>query len=416
MLLELVGQIELSTEIARWLGEEISDQPVDIDYRLALGLDNGWRTLLKLSASGGRDYLWRSKRGVPHEASLKRDTMGTYAVFSPILAPSLPGAGSSGYVDLALGGVVAGALAGSEWITSQLVTICGAELVVASPAAGPPEGILFFDVETELNVNAKVGGGTSLLKTRRALKVRQRAVGLRLDFGPDGGAPQLKPVFDPLQGFNLDLSDPGTFDVPPPLGEFLQPDAARMARDNPLVFEVDLITKTDLGIVTIDRASVRVPLDGGLPTLTGLGAHLDMGPVQGGGYIRLLESGIDGGFDANLAAVGVRVGARLQIETKDPVPPHAELMQLLVALNVEWPIPIPLANSGLGLFGFLGLLGVNRRRKQEQNRTALDWLKAAPEGDPAKGAWRDRAGRLHSGLARSSALSKAASSSMPRAC
>ncbi|RWP30700.1 hypothetical protein [Mesorhizobium sp.] len=392
MLLELTGQIALSDEIRRFLGESIEASPGDIDYRLALALDDGWKASLQLASSGGADYLWRSQRGQPHAPSTARDTLGAYAVFAPIFAPSLPGAGSSGYVDLALGGVVAGSLVGSEWITSQQVTVFGAELIVASPAAGPPEGIFLFDVETELNVNAKIGAGTSLLKTKRALKVRQRAVGLRLDFGPDGSSPQLKPVFDPLQGFNLDLSDPGTFDVPPPLGEFLQPDSARMARDNPLVFEVDLVTKADLGVVTIDRASVRVPLDGRPPTLTGLGAHLDMGLVKGSGYIRLLPSGIDGGFDANLAALGVRVGARLQIESQD------DLVSLLVGLNVEWPIPIPLANSGLGLFGFLGLLGVNRRRKQEPNQNALDWLKAAPEGDPARGAWEGSRGAFALGL------------------
>ncbi|WP_296713362.1 hypothetical protein [Rhodoblastus sp.] len=376
MLLELAGKIELSAEIARWLGADIGDAPSDLDYKLALALDADWTASLKLRASGGQDFLWRSQRGQPHVPSPARDAMGAYAVFAPLLAPSLPGAGSSGYADLALSGGLAAGLAGAGFVTTQQLTILGAELVVRPVAAGGREGVVFFDVESELNLNAGLGG-VSLLKSRRAIKVRQKAVGLKLAFGGDGGAPQLHPVFDPLQGFALDLSDPGTFDVPAPLGEFLQPDAARMSRDNPLLFEVDLVTKIDLGVVTIDRASVRVPLEGGgPPTLTGLGARLNLGMIDGSGHIRLLKDGVDGGFDVSLAPpLGLRVAAGLRIES------HDDLLQLLVTLAVQWPIPIPLANSGLGLFGFLGLLAINSRRDQPDGVTALDWLHNA-HGDP----------------------------------
>jgi hypothetical protein len=386
VLLELAGKIELSAEIARWLGADIGDAPSDLDYKLALALDADGTASLKLSASGGQDFLWRSQRGEPHVQSPARDAMGAYSVFAPLLAGSPPAAGSSGYADLALGGGLAAGLAAAGFVTTQRLTILGADLVVRPVAAGV-EGFLFFDVETELNLDAGLGG-VSLLKSRRAIKVRQKAVGLKLAFGADGGAPRLQPVFDPLQGFALDLSDPGTFDVPDPLGEFLQPDAARMSRDNPLLFEVDLITKIDLGVVTIDRASVRVPLEGGgLPTLTGLGARLNLGMIDGSGHIRLLEHGVDGGFDVSLAPpLGLRVAARLRIEADDG------LLQLLVALDVEWPIPIPLANSGLGLFGFLGLLAINSRRDQPDGKTALDWLRDA-HGDPANGAWTGEGAR-----------------------
>lgn len=391
VLLELIGQVELSQEIGRWLGDAIEEAPGDIDYRLALALDSGWQASLALTPGGGRAHLWRSKRGVPHEASLARDTLGAYAVFTPLLAPALPAAGSNGFVDLGLGIGAAAGVAASKTITSQLVTIVGAGMVVAANGAGAPEGVLFFDVETELDLDVHFPGAGSLVKTRRALKVRQKALGLKLDFGPDGGAPALKPVFDTLRGFSLDLADPGTFDVAPPFDQFLQPDAARMARDNPLLFEVDLVTKVDLGVVTIDRMGVRLPLDGGAPSLTALGAHLDLGMLQGGGHLRLLENGFDGGFDVSLAPpVGVRVAASLQLEANDPV-------SLLVALDAEWPIPIPLAASGVGIYGFLGLLAVNRRRKQDPGQAALDWYVAA-NGDPAKGAWEAARGGFALGV------------------
>ncbi len=394
-LFELTGRIELSAEIGRHLGASIEEGPGDVTYRLALALDGGWTTSLKLSSSGGRNYLWRSKRGLPHERERFRDTLGAYSVFAPLLAPELSGVGSSGYVDLGLSAAAAAGIAENRWITAQLVTVMGAELNVTSLDGVATESVLLLDVETELSLDAHVGGST-LIRTLKPLKVRQKAVGIKLDFGPDGNAPRVSPVFDPLQGFSLDLSDPGTFEIPGPLGEFLQPDAVRVARDNPLVFEVDLITKVDLGIVTIDQASIRVPLDNREPTLTELGAHLDMGVVVGDGHIRILKSGLSAGFDASLAALGVRVGADLQIETEHPVT-HEKLISVLIGIDAEWPIPVPLANSGVGLFGILGLLATNRRRQQPRNQTALDWYVEAG-GSPRNGSWEVARGDFALGL------------------
>src|SRR5262249_55425271 len=154
-----------------------------------------------------------------------------------------------GYVTL--GSLAAAELAGSQWIKTQSVTLFGVSLVIHKPAAGTAQGFLFGEVETEFNLDVHVGG-VPIIATRRTLKVRQKALGLRLEFG-GGDPPDLRPVYDPAQGFSLDLSDPGTFEIPGVLGDILQPDRARMARENPLFFEIDLITKADLGVVTIDR-------------------------------------------------------------------------------------------------------------------------------------------------------------------
>jgi len=111
MLLKLAGKIELSAEITRQLGSDIGDGSTDLDYVLTLALETEWAASLKLRGSGGEGFLWRSQRGQPHVQSLARDTMGAYAVFAPLLAGSLPGAGSSGYVNLALGAGLAAGLA-----------------------------------------------------------------------------------------------------------------------------------------------------------------------------------------------------------------------------------------------------------------------------------------------------------------
>lgn len=376
-LLELTGQIALKEEVEQRLAAQLPDGPAAIDYRLQLDLDTSWKASLRLTAAGG-GVLWRTQRTNPDQRDLVRDTLGAYAVFAPLLVTTLPGSRSSGFVDLALASGAAAGLAGSRWTSTRSLTLFGGELVVRQAADGTA-GFLFFDIETELDLNIEVVG-TRLLSTRRPLKVRQKSIGFSLNFG---GGTDLKPVFDPSQGFSLDLSDPGTFDIPGPLGDILQPDKARVARQNPVTFEVDLISKVDLGIVTIDSASVRVPLDSpAIPTLTGLGARLDAGLVQGGGYLKILPDGIAGGFDASIGnPLGIRANASLRLGKAHDDSTGEDLTSVLAAFGVEWPVPIPLANSGLGLFGFLGLFGMHVMRRDPPGGS-LQWLVNAG-GDPA---------------------------------
>lgn len=388
VLAEVLGGVALSAEVTAFLGTPLDEGPDTIRYRLSLALADGWspadqdawRAALELTAAGGGGFLWRSVRGEPHERNLPRDTLGAYAVFTPLLQPALPGAGSSGYADLATSAALAGALAGSAWITTQQVTLHGGQLVAAKTALGETEGLLFFDLETEFSIDVHVGGA-SLVKSRNPFRVRQKAIGLRLTFG--GGSPELKPVFDPMQGFNLDLSDPGSFDIPAPLGNFLQPDKPRMARENPLTLEIDLQPKADLGIVTIDRASVRVPLDGGgVPTLTALGAQVNVGLLQGSGSLELLPNGFKGKFDASFGTpLDIRAAAVLELEDAADGPVSVRL-----GFDVDWPVPIPLGSSGIGLFGILGVLAARRRRDVSPGKTALDWYVEA-DGNPISGKW-----------------------------
>ncbi|AIQ11505.1 hypothetical protein [Paenibacillus durus] len=392
-LLELTGQIDLQGELKALVG--LPEEPSElIDYVLSLMLDGGWKASLSLKANGNRNYLWRTQRPVPNpdEHDLPRDTLGAYAVFSPLLIPNLPGAGSSGYIDLGISAGAASAIAASQSVSTQSVTLYGGQLVIRQPVGAPPEAFLFFDLETELHFKMKVGA-MKLLATRRPLKVRQRAIGLRLDFGPGGAPPQFKPVFDPAQGFSLDLSDPGLFEVPAPLGDIVQPEGARMARENPLNFEIDLVLKADLGVVTVDRASVRIPIDSSaLPTLTALGAHINVpGALSGSGYLKLLPNGgFTGCLDAAVAPpFGVRVASGLSIENARDITSNEKLTSVMVKLGVELPVPIPLANSGLGLFGLLGMFGMHFKRNQLPSQTALNWFVDSAQGDATNiNAWK----------------------------
>ena len=75
-----------------------------------------------------------------------------------------------------------------------------------------------------------------------------------------------------------------------------------------------------------------------------------------------------------------------------------ELDAVLVTLALELPVPIPLANSGLGIFGFLGLLGVHHERDQAPRQTALEWFRGAGGDATRVEAWKASAHRWAIGL------------------
>ena len=292
--LSLSGQIALRDAVEAKLGGALDGPHAadDLDYTLSLSLDGKqWRASLALSAPDGDTYLWHTQRTSPAGSDPLRDTLGAYLVFAPLLAPDLPAAGASGYSELALGAGAAATLTASGLAKTQAVTLYGGELVIQQEADGTAHAFLFFDVETELTVST-FPENAPLLRTRTPIKVRHQAIGIALDFS-DG---QIRPVFDRARGFGLDLSDPGLFELPAPLGNIVQPQGARMARDNPLNFEVDLVLKADLGVITVDRATVRIPIDTAAPpTLTALGASLDVpGALSGHGYLQITPSGFAG--------------------------------------------------------------------------------------------------------------------------
>ncbi len=69
-----------------------------------------------------------------------------------------------------------------------------------------------------------------------------------------------------------------------------------------------------------------------------------------------------------------------------------EAVGVKLDFDVGLPVPIPLANSGLGLYGFLGLLGVNFARDTRPSESALEWL-VRVDGDATKPTgWAAREG------------------------
>ena len=144
----------------------------------------------------------------------------------------------------------------------------------------------------------------------------------------------------------------------------------------------------------VDTVRVRLRLDAPeVPQLTKLGATLDVpGTLHGTGYVEITPHGFKGAFDLTVVPVNVRGSAALAVETVNGI------TGVLVGIEVEFPVPIPLGNSGLGIFGFLGGVGVNYARKEPVGvpAPALDWLEG--QFAPARNSvmhpdgWEHRAG------------------------
>jgi hypothetical protein len=348
------------------------------------------------------------------DQDLGRNLLGMTTIFTPLLAglsPDNPSNGSLVAVRVTAGVVAtATALAELDFFNVERVILFGGEGAFRRIGERWEMSVL-FDVETAVSVDLSFGGGSSgggftLLRVPRdrPLAVRYKAIGLSFGQPPGGGGEfQFRPVFDQSKGYTIDVSGPGAIEVAGPLGQILQVLGARIARTNPLNFEIDLGLAVDLGVVTIERARVRMPLDPvGPPELTGFGAGLNVpGVLEGSGYLlmRPVEGGteIKGGIDVRLVPVKLRIAGQLAISPISASDGRPAATGVAVSLEIELPVAIPLANSGFGIYGFLGMFAMHYERNEDgiSSRTpALTWLKERAGGNPTNlDAWKPALGK-----------------------
>lgn len=388
-----------------------SQNPADgiVDFRVLVQIDDAAGTVTVIGSLGAdpadRDGLVMTGAlpGQPLAPTNRgRNVLGLFSVFTPVLAAVAPVNPLEGDVaQLALtGAVIALPFTLSElgWLNVERVILYGGELTVRNRTSGP-EGTLLFDVETGVSANIEIGGFPLLqIDRQHPLLVRYKAIGLRMGYTPPETRFQLRPMFDASKGYTIDVSSPGTIRVPDPLGQILQVLGARVARTNPMIFEIDLGFAIDLGVVSIDRARVRIPLDPvGPPELTALAASVDIpGALRGSGYMEINSNPfeIKGQIDLTLVPVNVRIAAGIGIANIAPAD-GGPATAVIIVLEVQFPVAIPLANSGLGIYGFLGLFAMHYARNEDSipagnTAPALAWLRATG-GNPANLAfWKPR--------------------------
>lgn len=155
---------------------------------------------------------------------------------------------------------------------------------------------------------------------------------------------------------SLEIEDPGGWKVTGP-GSLFDVLGTRSGRGS-MWLEVDLRFKLDLGPVKVSGVTVRGTLDneGKLKgSLRGLEASIALAPmIDGEGIVRLTQTGFFAALAARIQPLG-GIGARADVETA------GDMVKL--ALGVDLPGPIPLANTGLGIYGIGGVFAANGKPK-----------------------------------------------------
>ncbi|MBS1813314.1 MAG: hypothetical protein JSS87_00395 [Acidobacteria bacterium] len=391
-------------DIPQWKGSG-SQNPADgiVDARVMVQIDDATDTTT-VDVSFGADPA--DKDGLMHmgwlppnavtDGGYGQDFLGLGIAFMPLVADIAASvAKDGGLAELAVtGGAIGviGVIAGLPWFRTEHIIWYGGEVGVQVRPDGTKVAIL-FDLEVGLSAEISLAGIQIVTIPRESpLLIRYKALGIVIGHpaGEPGG--QFRPVFDASKGYSIDVSKPGAIQVHSPFDKILKILGARLAHNNPFMMEVDLGFAIDLGVVSIDRARVRMHLSPPAPPeLTAFGASVDIpGALSGSGFLEMNNGPtgfeIKGGLDLTITPVCVRVAATFAIAqiTSGPGSPATGVQ---VSLEVDFPVAIPLACSGLGIYGLLGLFAVNYARDESivtdttTTAPALAWLKATG-GEP----------------------------------
>lgn len=376
-----------------------------LDYRLTISYDTATRRLTELLALGfdqqGRDGWVNIDRFNPRTLA---NTIGSLLIFAPLLNAGIDSAVNAEGDEAIANAVIAGAevaIATTLGLTGMLefrgLTLFGIELSATEllPDDEAEENARFgnlaalFDYAVDFVVNINLGvltiksavdQGSFPIPTR----IRYRGFGFRLDFQDPH---TYQAVFDTSKGFDLGLAEPGALVVGGPLGPLLRVDSVKVARQNPLMLEMDLGLNANLGVVTVESVRVRIPIDRpDPPTIIPTGIAVNVpGALVGSGYLDIRDSGFTGAIDITLVALKLRIQASVGLQNLEQG--DRRLTALFLGFGVEFPAPIPLANSGLGIYGLLGLFGMHYKRDEEPPVNAnlpiaLDWFYNKAKGEP----------------------------------
>lgn len=338
---------------------------------------------------------WLPGETIPASKDFGLTLFGSYLSFWPLLVDAAEG-GRGDVVDAVLAGTALagpGVVALLPWFQVERVIVFGVEYL-ERVRGEDYEANLLFDVGIDWSANLL---DLVIIEPEHPLSVRYKAIGLRLGTRADDGTEQfsLRPVFDSARGYTIDVASGGALKIADPLGQILRVLGARLSRTNPMTFEIDIGLGVDLGVVSVDRASLRVYLDEPRgPELTALAASVDIpGALVGSGYVQIGSttdaqghqiSTIGGQIDLTLRPINLRVAATVEIATI-PASAGGPATGVYVGLNVVLPVGIPLGSSGLGIFGFRGIFGMHYERNPTIGAgtgvPALEWLDAA-DGKP----------------------------------
>jgi hypothetical protein len=425
-LLELYGKIDFETALEKNVRtgiEESSDttgsdgsldlahgnaHDGEIDFKLGYqydkAIDETTVTFLLHSDERDTDGLLHMDNNANRDDRLK-NIFGALLLFAPIINEAASSAGNNSddagaWVALGASLAVPIAIGSLNVFRTRKIILYGGEAKAkfVTPKPGDPLrsfdfGLVFdYEVQFDIIIEAlgiganRLPGATTPLPP--PLRARYKAVGFNIhyaDLPAAGDTPAYKgldytPVFDSSKGYDLDLSDPSLFSLPNPLGALFSIVAARLARFNPVTLEVDFAIKVDLGVITVDRFKLKIPLSPtGAPQIIPSGVRVNIpGVLIGNGFVEIIDrdididpptidasgvehhtmhaKGIEGGLDLTLVALKVRVSANIGIGTLHDPATNRDAVSVFVGLRVEFPTPIILFQTGTRHLWIHGLI------------------------------------------------------------
>lgn len=265
------------------------------------------------------------------------------------------------------------------------------------------EAAVDYSVKYNLNVDLNDLGLPFALVTDPAhpIEISFRNVGMRVNFDPF-----FEFFYNPDDGFQLDVNDPGVFRLGDGLGRLLNVDRFRAGAGSPLWFEVELSLNLESGIFAIDKLRIRVSLevdellaqtDGPITlgqssiqdfdlsfSLNKLGVSANLpGILEGSGEFGFSQDSIEGALDIEIVPLDLRLAASLAVFDQ------ADFRALYADLGIQFTPGLPLFSTGLAIYGFFGLVGSNMARR---NPDPLPWFTANPVGVTGLAKWRPQRG------------------------
>ncbi len=249
----------------------------------------------------------------------------------------------------------AGAALSSLFEPKSQFVLHGAEIEATGhglPVGGPISLNLDYSVAVRVTALGVPGGPSVSMVPDQPMRIRVRRVRMTMDMGKSGLG-----MFDlDYDRAEMEIENPGAWQLDG-FEQLFDVIGSRSGRGSAWI-EVDLRFKLNLGPVKVSDMTIRGTLRNGRPevAVTGIGVGIDLpGVVSGQGALHLIE----GGFAAHMAAAIVP----LQFNA-DATVIYSKLFadpMVFLALSAELPAPLPLANSGLGLFGVAGMFGIGTK-------------------------------------------------------
>jgi hypothetical protein len=249
---------------------------------------------------------------------------------------------------------------------------------IADPAAA-----MQLRVVTDYVCTLHINGGVLGIKTAadKPMKIRYKRVGLQYDTAKEGWE-RFGLVYDTT---SMEIEDPGRWQIEGVLGSLLRIVEVAMGRGSVWI-EGRIAIALQIGIIEISEAIIRLTFRDGqaLPDfeLRGFVLKADIPQVlKGEGRLRIEDGGlIRAGVEAELIPLGLGVEAALAMGMPPEIAPS---IFLSLYLGVQFSTPLPLAQSGMAIYGFKGLFVMNGQRKLPANPDPvgreLDWWRTPPE-------------------------------------